>query len=495
MSILDNKDSQRLEILRPYQASDPLYFSVLNRPLEDLNQRDADNNSHFFPARGFRCRQTLVPSVNVEVEVGVYWVNDTTTATTAVQTLAIAASTLGNIRIDLVYLDLSNGVANVVAGVGVPAGGGFGTATPAPIPANNGVIPLAYLYVNDVPTPFDETISINNAGHIRNIRPSLGTQLRLFENNVANLKNDVTGGALGSNFRTVRSDHQHPLNVNDASQPQVLGPSVTSDAGGDAYYARRDHRHAINKEGNAAAFQKDGVASAGSSANFPRADHIHPANVDAVNPVDVSASAAAPGASLVYSRRDHVHRLPSHLIKAVGWFGGRHELVGVADFVVTTSCSMGATVIVPANTFPHGILIYSYAEMGVDPNFDSGTILSLEVHAVQGITTKRIAGDPVSPYIAVIGSGFPTLGGNPLVLLGWDNVNGTPSTLYQRKYQQMSTIGVWAAGGFGGITNGGGNDWNPAASTTIDFANCYIAFAGGAGPGRIGQRGIYVVGF
>jgi hypothetical protein len=67
MSILGHKDADLLELVRAYEETDQGFFSVLYRPLEDLNQRTVDLNTIMYPALGLRVRQEVVASKAVVI--------------------------------------------------------------------------------------------------------------------------------------------------------------------------------------------------------------------------------------------------------------------------------------------------------------------------------------------------------------------------------------------------------------------------------------------
>lgn len=465
MSILNNKDSDRLETLRPYEASDPLYFSVLNRPLEDLNQRDDDNNNHFFPARGFRCRQVTIPVGSVEVESGIYWTSDTSTATTAVQTLVIPAATVGNIRIDFIYLNLATGVASRATGAEILAGGGFGAAVPAAIPANDGIIPLAYLYVDDGPTAFDELIPINTAGHIRDTRPALGTQLRLFENDASKFAPDGTA-ALGVRTRVPRSDHVHPSNVNNTN-PATLGPSIAAAPGVSLVYPRLDHVHPVNTETDANAFMKDLPGGApGTSVNFPRSDHQHALNVDAVVPATISRYTASTGAAAAYARRDHIHNLPTSLIQAITFFGTRADATTYSSITSTAINTGGLTV--SANTFNRGIIVISQVEWEVIN--ESSLLLELKMTQPAGLSKSPAGPGPFhTNRVATLAgdAGLTSLGFLPQII-------GTATNDGENFDHEVNTmVFMWVSAVVSNIIGCGGGDWDPTKDTTVDWNRIY----------------------
>jgi hypothetical protein len=340
MATLNLKDANRLETQRYLIETDPPYYSVFNRALEDLNQRTVDINNIFVPARGLHVHQASTPDLTVEVSNGWYMADESNPVlfpSGATTSLTVPIATPGFIRIDLVYFDLENGAVGRSAGTEVAATAGFATvfddATPkrGVLPPNSGMIPLAYLYVDADPSMvFSDTILINNAGYIRDCRLAPGAGLRVFEGTVGNLKTDVANGDVGSEATIARSDHQHPLNVS-ASLPtiQVTYPS-TSDVGTADTYARRDHIHALDMETSIANLLPDAgvVGSAGQAltTTYARSDHQHDVNLGTTPPGSlVAGTPGSAGTGQVYVRNDHEHEatygagLTPGNIKTLNW--------------------------------------------------------------------------------------------------------------------------------------------------------------------------------
>lgn len=339
MSILNVKDSARLEVLRLLEPEDPAYFAILNRPHEDLEQRTKDLDRIFTPARGLRVRQTSPVSASVEVETGI--ILDTNGVTIesansgAVQTIGpVPAAAAGMIRADLIYFNLLTKTAVRLAGSEVAVGSGFSDSLWPDLPVGlAGAVPLGILYVGENiggSVDFDETITGDSEGQILDVRPAPGVLKHLFETNPANLATDVTSGAVGTLVTVVRADHRHPLNV-DGTIPTTMGAGLAASVGAAATYSRRDHRHAITIEANAGVMLQDGTASAGSTAEIARADHRHPLNVDAVVPSLDTAGGAIGGAS-TYSRRDHRHPLQVTGGNPADLVGGGAATPGVSPF-------------------------------------------------------------------------------------------------------------------------------------------------------------------
>lgn len=322
MATLNAKDASRMETQRYLVETDPPFYAVLNRGFEDLDQRTSDLSRIVGAARGFHVHETTPPSLTVEVEDGWYLDDELNpspfpSSGAVATTLTVPVATPGNIRIDLVYFDTESGTIGRAVGTEVLESSGFSNvfedATPlrGTLPANNGAVPLAYLYVDSDPTlTFQDTTAVNVAGHIRDARLAPGGGLRVLETAAANLKSDTAGGSAGSSAKVVASDHQHPLNraVTVPATPATSGPSV----GTSSYYAMRDHVHALPMETAASNLKSDAASgSAGSaSTKLVRSDHRHPPNVGTSAPGTVqSGVAGAAGSSTVYARQDHVHAL------------------------------------------------------------------------------------------------------------------------------------------------------------------------------------------
>jgi len=315
MAVLEIKDGDRMETVRTYERGDPVFSPIDNRPIWDLEERTKDLNDMMRPARWLRVRGEDPASADVEVEEG-WYIDSGITPTyfaglSGTAALTIPACAAGTIRIDLIYFNLESGACGRQAGTPVAAAGGFGSCTAPDLPAgNDGCIPLAHLYVDETPTPFDRSIAINVAGHIRDVRPCFGAR-PLFEDTAGNLATDVASGNVGSSVKIVRADHRHPTRFNDGDATGVVDADAAITAGVSDYYARTDHDHIVDAETNTANLVQDtSGASVGVSTKLVRADHAHPLNVDAVLPVNLAPStAAAVGVQNTYARRDHIHAL------------------------------------------------------------------------------------------------------------------------------------------------------------------------------------------
>ena len=316
MTILNVKDSQRLEVLRQLTDADPAYYAILNRPHQDLEQRTKDLDRIFTPARGLRVRQTSTPSDDVEIETGVLLDTDGVSVIQAnsgsIQTISsVPAAAAGKIRADLVYFNLQTKVAVRLAGSEVPVGTGFSSGLWPDLPSGlAGAVPLGVLYVGENiggSVNFSDSLSGNVEGQIVDVRPSIGVLTHRFETNVANFASDVTSGSVGTSVLIARADHRHPLNV-DGTAPTTVAAGTAASTGAAATYARRDHQHAVTVETNSGVLLKDSSSpSAGTTGAIVRADHRHPLNVNTGIPnVDGVGAAGAAGA---YARSDHRHPL------------------------------------------------------------------------------------------------------------------------------------------------------------------------------------------
>lgn len=355
MSIKERKDSNYEELTRVYTPGDPLFYRVLRRPLEDLEERTNDLDFLMTPGRGLRIRQEIPASTNVECETG-YYVYGVSPMYHALETIGpIAAAAGGNIRIDLIYLDPSTGTCVVVAGAEQAAAAGFAhTFTDhRPVLPADGLIPLAYLYIDDaLAAGFDETVAINTAGHIRDARYAPGMTRHTYETSSAVFLADLSGGSVGTSKKVARADHRHPLNV-DGIVPALLGakPNGTGfppTAGTTTIYCRSDHIHQLRVCTDPNELQKDhsGVAAnIGTSLNLVRSNHSHPLNYDPALPVPVTVGrhkAAALGASEYYAAADHRHGLTGT------------KIVPIWTSVVFSNAPSGTVMSTPALTSPTG---------------------------------------------------------------------------------------------------------------------------------------------
>lgn len=309
------KDSDFLEVVRQYTPGDPLIYDVLNRPLVDMRQRTLDLEHHFTPYRGFRVRGEDPASTSIEVERGMYMVfglgpNLWECAEYAGATLGpIAAAAGGKYRVDLVAFDRDTGTAVVYGGVeaaSLPLA--FASRATATLETE---VSLAYIYVDDaLAAGISEYIALNTPGCIQDIRQGAGCERIPFATSTAFLL--AAGVAdVGSNYETVRSNHAHPLNLNDANVPTEEETVTVVAAGANLDYSRSDHIHAAPTTGVTADVKKDSTAAGlvGTSDFFAKGTHKHPSNTSNTVPTAMSLLSAAAGSADYYSRSGHRHAL------------------------------------------------------------------------------------------------------------------------------------------------------------------------------------------
>jgi hypothetical protein len=491
MSVLWNKNSQRLENIRFYTRTDKIFYSVDNRPLWDLEQRDKDIDRIFTPARGLRVRETATTSTSFQVEEGWYLaggVTQTLYPTTTVGPVP-ATSAPGQKRIDLVWFNIQSGsVVRTMGTEAVAYSATVGAAGgPPAVPGNSGAVPLAHLYVDNTPTAFSEQVVTAAAGRILDVRPAPGTSAALFETAAGNLVKDTTGGNIGALYTHPRADHAHPLNAN-ATVPAVLSVNTAGIPGVGTLYPLVDHVHTVTVEGNVARLQQDGSASVGILGEAVRSDHIHPLNADAVVPSDISRTTPLTGAAVVYSLRDHVHKLPTNLAYALGLLYARSAVNTITIAAGgSASCGMTAVISIAANTVSNGIMVVATAEAVCHATIGAAAVGVLEYVATQGATTKRFASSPTASTHVIAGSGLANLGGVPLT---WNSWSDTHSNYNQTT---ATAIGVWAKAGCPILGSLGGLDFDPTQITTIDFGSAFCT--ADMNEFKIGNRSIAVIGF
>lgn len=500
MSVLGIKDSDRLEVIRFYSDTDPVFFSVLNRTIEDAEQRTKDLNLVFTPARGFRVRAQIPNSATVEIEPGVITPDDTAITQVSLNNAVIPPAGVGNIRIDLISLDILDGSIIRTAGAELAAGSGFAALVRPAMPANEGRVPLAFVYVDETPTFFSDQIVVNNAGAIEDIRPAAGISKRRFEVNPANLGADISGGSAGSSALLARANHQHNLNLDDAVAPETLDAGNVSAPGTDDFYARRNHIHEINTETVPAVLQPDASGGAvGTSTTLVRGDHRHNLNVDALVPPAIDPNAGSAGVATTYSHRDHTHAMPAHLQQALAFFGMSLSQAGSGTVTATTSAAI-TSVTVPANTFPNGLLVMFIAELFCSHNEPSdGEIATISVElnldqSASGGQNKQAAAAPVAPVQSVAVGALANLG-VPACYFGLDSQR---NDVAEAGGATVSSTAVWGRAGLSNLNGGGGLDWDPARDTVINFTNMYVFLSNPPNSvqfARLGSRGFYVFGF
>lgn len=398
MSVLNVKDATtRLETMRPYLYTDPFYYSVLNRPLEDLHQRTVDLNNIFRPARWFYVHGPLACSVYVDpgwsapdpVASPVYFAGDV---------LTISPALPGKIRIDLVYFDLANSVVGISQGLETLSSVSFMTlfntkTDIGAVPGGAAMLPLAYLFVDESATRiYSVLLPSNTAGYIRDCRLSPGAGSVLFEDTVSNIKKDTAGGSVGSTTRVPRAGHQHPINYSTAA-PSTMEIRSVGSVGVSGAYAMVDHVHGISMLNNPALLKpSDGAASIGDGGDvtFVRGDHTHPAVYGLTTPARTEYGLAAdPGSSvppILLSRLDHAHEILATNIRmraryfayswwpsSAAWGTGALPFdpllvlaISYSDYGGWTSCSFGFT------AYPAGGVTYSAAGAGGSYHGDDG---------------------------------------------------------------------------------------------------------------------------
>lgn len=126
---------------------------------------------------------------------------------------------------------------------------------------------------------------------------------------------DVANGDVGESSAYARADHAHELNVDDETPPQ--GVASSGSVGTSDHYARADHKHAgVTNAGttDAPSDQAPGADVAGGAAGtaasrvYANWDHKHPLNVGSTIPGADTSSGSA-GSGEVYARDDHKHTL------------------------------------------------------------------------------------------------------------------------------------------------------------------------------------------
>lgn len=307
MAVLGIKDpTTKLEDVRQYIASDKNYFSILNRPIQDMLQRDEDLDRIHTPSRGIRARATDPTTDQIEIEVGTYTFGITISQFAGTTLASVPVASAGNKRIDLLYFRIDTGT--VVRSPSAEAAN-YGAVVKINLPAGLDTIPLAYIYVGETGPDFQDGLAVDTDGAIEDLRPAPGASMgRQLETVASNMLSDVSGGSAGIAETVARSDHRHVLNV-DATLPTSLTPGNTASAGAAGTYALIDHIHLIPTEANPAALLSDvSGGSAGVGATFPRVDHRHALTALGGAP-GADAGAGSAGASALYARSDHFHVL------------------------------------------------------------------------------------------------------------------------------------------------------------------------------------------
>jgi hypothetical protein len=493
MSVLWSKDATtRLEDVRFFVGNDKLYHSIDNKPLWDLEQRDLDLDRFNRPARGLRVRQSLPADSLVDVEEGWYIATDGVTVTKyagAVGIVINATSAANRFRFDLIYFSLATGTYGRVSGSETL--GGFPATFPA-IPANRSVIPLAILYVDNSLTSFNESISPGLPGAILDVRPALGANKWLFETNSANILADGAV-SVGTLYTVARANHVHALNSSAGTAPETLdlNKSATGSAGGGTLYSIVDHVHDLDMTA-LASHTKDGTKAIGTSNKLVRGDHYHDLNVDASGPERVGEYGAVPGPGVMtaYSRHDHSHRIPDWSIALYKSFIDTTTTISIPAGTTFTDISFPTNIVVPANTFPNGIIVEW--EIGYHPlddsvglvqekivNFGSSRSAAFRLDLATGVGWNVVGSTKVTLDGAYLGLGYkPGACGNYAT-------SGASGYLKLHNYSfRWNKTGILGdRGSMVGYNAGGlhpGDDgWTPTASTSVNLHRFYSVGDGG----------------
>jgi hypothetical protein len=430
MSTLGHKDSDLLELVRTYAEEDQGFFSVLYRPLEDLTQRTVDINTIMYPALGLRVRQETVASKTVVVCTGSL-IDDATSPVefpelAVTDTLTIPDCAAGNVRVDLIYLDLLTRTVSRAAGTEVPpdasppdphvyvtAWASRGTVLDV---ATSGILPLAYVFVDDVlATVYDEVTLAYTPGAILDVRSPPGTGRYRFGTLVGQLYTSVPGGDLGLLPAVPRADHAHPSRV-DATVPQAETANSAAAYGNPAdLYARADHAHNMLAGVKAAGpYTTDtAIPTVGSENKIVRADHQHALNVSATlpNPVETGVLGSV-GVSPYYSRSDHGHAVRGVRLQCVS---GEHTwAAGNEDFVLAVPFIPLFIIVLASGLHPTDVTTGWYSSGVYSGSTSSGGAVSFR--AEQNSTNDNgSAGYDISGGVA----GAPNLGGGVLALVKW----------------------------------------------------------------------------
>jgi hypothetical protein len=323
MATLHDKNSARLEVVRYLRDDiDPWFAPVLNRPIEDLSQRTVDLNLIHHPARWFYAHGPSVLSVIVDPgwlsldyrQSPIYYPGDT---------VAILLSTPGNIRIDLVYLDMLTQGVGVSQGVEVLDTTAFPTlfadkSKLGVLPLSSIVLPICYVYVDSSATrTYTHTLPNTSAGYIRDARLAPGSGSLRFEDDVSALMPDTAGGSTGAAPHLVRIGHRHPTLYSTAN-PATLIVDGSSGQGSSDFYALVGHVHPLEMLTNPLLLGYGaGSAYVGdpNDYTFVRGDHAHGTIHGATTPEGVGYGiAATPGSAvepILLSHEDHVHAVNS----------------------------------------------------------------------------------------------------------------------------------------------------------------------------------------
>ncbi len=237
----------RLETVRYQTVTDPVYATVTNRPLSDLAVRDLDVDRYHRPSRGFRIRATTTPSGSVACDAGSVSVGSGQVVSGALTGLAIPPTAgAGFLRVDLIYLDLASVTGSIllasnfkrVPGLETDAHANFDSYYAAlsllnqlPVVPNAQALPLAYVNVDHLPTPFTDldltypsptAIYSGTPGGINDLRPSYYLAA---STDTPTKVGRVGTQAAGTSKALSKADHIHEL-------PSFLAGGSTPGVGG-----------------------------------------------------------------------------------------------------------------------------------------------------------------------------------------------------------------------------------------------------------------------
>ena len=363
MSIVGNKDARRMEVVRYLEEGEDMYYSVLNRPVEDVEQRTKDLNKQLRPARAFEVHQTFPASTNVQVAAGWYMQEENTKPrywpeTGDTDIIAIPAAGAATYRCDLISIHPATGVLYRSQG-SVEVNWANAWTNRARLPkTTTGRIPLAYVYVDDTGGVIRDTTAINNNGHIRDVRSSFAAGRRVFEDDSSYFLSDVVSGNHGTSFKIARGDHKHPVNAGSAV-PQNLSPDNVAADGTTEVYSRNDHVHSVTLETGAANLKEDvNGASVGVANKFVRSDHQHPLNVPIFGvPTPVNGGVLGDqGVSNQYARLDHRHHVEGVSMASELWqINFVNTSPEVTTLIANTNDWLWTWIIYSANTSGPGL--------------------------------------------------------------------------------------------------------------------------------------------
>jgi hypothetical protein len=244
-------------------------------------------------------------------------------------TAAILPATPGNMRIDLVYLDLLTQGVEVSQGTEVLDTTAFPTlfddkAKLGTLPLSSIVLPICYVYVDSSAIRvYNQTIPNTAAGHVRDARLTPGAGSLRFEDDVNVLKPDTAGGSTGSSPHLVRIGHRHPTLYSTAN-PATLLVDGSSGQGSSDSYSLIGHVHPLEMLTDPLLLGFSiGSAYVGDSNDytFVRGNHAHGTVHGAATPQTVGYGlSATPGGAVdpvLLSHEDHIHAIGTSGVKIV----------------------------------------------------------------------------------------------------------------------------------------------------------------------------------